>query len=95
MAQDFEDELASKMLNDQLEKAGDYLGHANKLVKQLEGDLAKKDEKLTQKDKGFEEREWEIRNDAHGDILSNVWLKYPDLEFSFLGPAMMKWIEVF
>ncbi|KAL5829653.1 hypothetical protein ACOSQ3_019121 [Xanthoceras sorbifolium] len=74
---------------------GDDLGNANKLVEKMNDKLAKKNEELTQKDKNFGEREQEIKNDAYGDILYNVWLKYLNLDYSFLGPAMTKWIEVF
>ncbi|KAL5854955.1 hypothetical protein ACOSQ4_004757 [Xanthoceras sorbifolium] len=77
-------ELAKKKLKALVAQAGDDLGNANKLVEMLKDDLVKKDEELK-----------ETHNEAYDDILYNVWLQFPNLDYNFLGPAMTKWIEVF
>ncbi|KAL5770949.1 hypothetical protein ACOSP7_015103 [Xanthoceras sorbifolium] len=64
--------------------AEDDIGNVNKQVEELNDELAKKNEELVQKDKDFEERK-----------KYNVWLEHPDLDYSFLGPTMIEWIEDF
>ncbi|KAL5835693.1 hypothetical protein ACOSQ3_015249 [Xanthoceras sorbifolium] len=84
---DLKDECAST--------AEDDIGNVNKQVEKLNDELAKKNEELVQKDKDFEKRKKEIKSEAYGDILYNVWLEHPDLDYRFLGPAMTEWIEDF
>ncbi|KAL5732774.1 hypothetical protein ACOSQ2_032466 [Xanthoceras sorbifolium] len=72
-------------LKDQVEKVTVDLEYVNKLVEQQAGDPVKKDKELAQKDRSLEECIEAIQDEAYDNILYNVWVRYPDLDFNFLG----------